>query len=148
MLPLEPGDDIWRYQWEGRVQNAGFNPYVLAPNDAQLAAVRAQFADWNQINHRDFSAIYPPGIELIFAGLSRFGASPLFYKLLFTAADLCAIAVLLRLIGGPRAPRRCRLVCLESARRLQFRRSGALRQFDDPADARWHLLFRAQQLCR
>ncbi|HEX5176846.1 MAG TPA: hypothetical protein VFV83_07455, partial [Chthoniobacteraceae bacterium] len=99
-LPLEPGDDIWRYQWEGKVQNAGFNPYVLPPNDEQLVAVRAQFADWSQINHRDFSAIYPPGTELIFAGLSRFGASPLFYKLLFAAADLCAVAVLLRLIGG------------------------------------------------
>ncbi len=100
-LPLEPGDDIWRYQWEGRVQNAGFNPYVFSPNDEQLAPVRAQFKDWNQINHRDFSAIYPPGSELIFAGLSRFAADPLFYKLLFAAADLGAVAVLLRLIGGP-----------------------------------------------
>src|SRR6266480_4847014 len=36
-LPLEPSDDLWRYQWEGKVQNAGFNPYVLAPNDEKLA---------------------------------------------------------------------------------------------------------------
>jgi alpha-1,6-mannosyltransferase len=99
-LPLEPSDDLCRYQWEGKVQNAGFNPYVLSPNDEQLAQVRAQFADWNQINHRDFSAIYPPGTELIFAGLSRIAASPLIYKLLFGTADLAAIAVLLRLIGG------------------------------------------------
>ena len=100
-LPLEPGDDLWRYQWEGKVQNAGFNPYVLAPNDEKLAPVRAQFADWSRINHRDFSAIYPPGTELLFAALSRFAAGPLAYKLLFAAADLAAIAVLLRLIGGP-----------------------------------------------
>jgi alpha-1,6-mannosyltransferase len=99
-LPLEPGDDLWRYQWEGKVQNAGFNPYVLAPNDEQLAPVRAQFPDWSQINHRDYSAIYPPGTELLFAALSRFTAGPLAYKLLFTATDLGAIAVLLRLIGG------------------------------------------------
>lgn len=102
-LPLEPGDDIWRYQWEGKVQNAGFNPYLLAPNDERLRSVREQFPDWNQINHRDFSAIYPPGIELIFAALSRFGTGALGYKLLFAAADLGAIALLLRLIGG-RAP--------------------------------------------
>lgn len=100
VLPLEPGDDIWRYQWEGKVQNAGFNPYVLAPNDDRLAPVREQFPDWNQINHRDFSAIYPPGTELIFAGLSRVGTGPLGYKLLFAAADVGAIALLLRLIGG------------------------------------------------
>src|SRR5687768_969450 len=30
-LPLEPGDDFWRYQWEGKIQQAGFNPYVHAP---------------------------------------------------------------------------------------------------------------------
>ncbi len=100
VLPLEPGDDLWRYQWEGKVQNAGFNPYVLAPNDEQLAPVRAQFSDWSRINHRDFSAIYPPGTELLFAAFSRFAAGPLAYKLLFAAADLAAIAVLLRLIGG------------------------------------------------
>ena len=99
-LPLEPGDDLWRYQWEGKVQNAGFNPYVLAPNDEQLTPLRAQFSAWSQINHRDYSAIYPPGMELIFAGLSRLSASAIVYKLLFAAADLAAIALLLLLIGG------------------------------------------------
>ncbi len=100
VLPLEPGDDLWRYQWEGKVQNAGFNPYVLAPNDEQLAPLRAQSSAWSQINHREYSAIYPPGMELIFAGLSRLSAGAIVYKLLFAAADLAAIAVLLRLIGG------------------------------------------------
>ncbi len=99
-LPLEPGDDIWRYQWEGKVQNAGFNPYVLAPNDEQLGPLRAEFPDWNRINHRDYSAIYPPGAELIFAALSRFSAIALVYKLLFALADLAALGILLRLIGG------------------------------------------------
>jgi hypothetical protein len=99
-LPLEPGDDLWRYQWEGKIQNAGFNPYLLAPNDERLEAVRAEFHDWSRINHKDFSAIYPPGIELIFAGLSRFSAGPLLYKLFFAAADLGVIVVLLQLIGG------------------------------------------------
>src|SRR6478609_1892613 len=36
VLPLAPGDDFWRYQWEGKIQEAGFNPYVLAPDDPQL----------------------------------------------------------------------------------------------------------------
>ncbi len=101
VLPLEPGDDIWRYQWEGEVQNAGFNPYLLAPNDDRLLAVRKEFPAWSQINHRDYSAIYPPGMELIFAALNRFAAGAIAYKLLFAAADLGVIAILLRLIGGP-----------------------------------------------
>jgi alpha-1,6-mannosyltransferase len=99
-LPLEPGDDFWRYQWEGKIQQAGFNPYVSAPDDPQLEQVRAQFPNWHKINHRDFRAIYPPGAELVFAGLSRVSDSPFLYKLLFAAADVGIIALLLRLFGG------------------------------------------------
>lgn len=97
-LPLEPGDDFWRYQWEGKIQQAGFNPYVNAPDDPQLEQVRAKFPAWHKINHRDFRAIYPPGAELIFAGLSRISDSALLYKLFFAAADMAAIALLLRLL--------------------------------------------------
>jgi alpha-1,6-mannosyltransferase len=100
VLPLEPSDDFWRYEWEGKIQNAGFNPYLLAPNDPQLAAVRDQFPDWNRINHRQFSAIYPPGTEVIFATLSKLSAPGIAYKLLFAAFDLAAAAFLVRLIGG------------------------------------------------
>jgi alpha-1,6-mannosyltransferase len=99
-LPLAPGDDLWRYQWEGKIQRAGFNPYVYAPDDPKLEPVRAEFPEWQRINHREFRAIYPPGAELLFAGLSGVSDRPLLYKLLFAAADLGAIAVLLRLIGG------------------------------------------------
>ncbi|MEY2577790.1 MAG: alpha,6-mannosyltransferase [Verrucomicrobiota bacterium] len=98
-LPLAPGDDFWRYQWEGKIQQAGFNPYVNAPDDPQLEPVRVEFPEWHKINHRDFRAIYPPGAELLFAGLSRISDSPLLYKLLFAAADIATIAVLLRLFS-------------------------------------------------
>ena len=100
-LPLEVGDDFWRYQWEGKIQQAGFNPYVTAPDDPQLETVRAAFPAWHKINHRDFRAIYPPGAELVFAGLSRISDRPLLYKLVFAAADLAAIAFLLRLLRPP-----------------------------------------------
>lgn len=99
-LPLTPGDDFWRYQWEGKIQQAGFNPYVNAPDDPQLERVRAGFPAWHKINHRDFRAIYPPGAELVLAGLGCVSDGPLFYKLLFTGADIATIAVLLRLLGG------------------------------------------------
>ncbi len=99
-LPLLPGDDLWRYQWEGKIQHAGFNPYLQAPDDPQLDQVREDFPAWYKINHRDFSAIYPPGAELLFNGLTRLSENPLLYKLLFVAADLATAALLLRLIGG------------------------------------------------
>jgi alpha-1,6-mannosyltransferase len=105
-LPLAPGDDFWRYQWEGKIQQAGFNPYVNAPDDPQLERGRAEFPEWHKINHRDFRAIYPPGAELLFAGLSRISDSPLLYKLLFAGADIATIAVLLHLFRGAHATSR------------------------------------------
>ncbi len=102
VLPVEPTDDLYRYQWEGLIQNAGYDPYLLPPNDETLGEVRARFPNWNQINHRDYTASYPPGTELLFAVLSRLRATAFGYKLLFAAADLGLIALLLRLIDGPR----------------------------------------------
>lgn len=99
-LPMEPSDDFWRYQWEGRIQAAGFNPYLQAPNDPQLASLRDEFPEWGKINHRDFSAIYPPGTELLFRALSSISTSALLYKLVFAAADLGTVALLLQLVGG------------------------------------------------
>jgi hypothetical protein len=101
VLPLEPGDDFWRYQWEGKIQRAGFNPYVQAPDDPQLEPVRGEFPQWHRINHREFRAIYPPGAELLFAGLSGISDRPLVYKVLFASADLGTIALLLLLFPGP-----------------------------------------------
>ena len=69
-LPLAPSDDFWRYQWEGKIQGAGFNPYIQAPDDPELSVLREDFPAWSKINHPDFSAIYPPGIELTFRALS------------------------------------------------------------------------------
>jgi len=102
-LPLAPSDDLWRYQWEGKIQRAGFNPYLVAPDDPQLEQARQQFPDWEKINHRDFRAIYPPGAELLFRLCSGISDRPLFYKLLFAIADLATIVVLLRLMRRPTA---------------------------------------------
>ena len=99
-LPLAPGDDLWRYQWEGKIQRAGFNPYVNAPDDPALEGVRQEFPNWQKINHRDFRAIYPPGAELLFRALSGVSDAPPFYKLLFAGADIATIGVLLLLLGG------------------------------------------------
>lgn len=97
-LPLEPSDDFWRYQWEGKIQQAGFNPYVSAPDDPALEPLREEFSAWHKINHRHFRTIYPPGAELLFRVLSGISESPLFYKLLFAAADLATAGVLLLLM--------------------------------------------------
>jgi alpha-1,6-mannosyltransferase len=99
-LPLTPGDDLWRYEWEGKIQQAGFNPYVVAPDDPKLDDLRHGFPASSKINHPEFPAIYPPGAEMLFRFFSAISDRLLFYKLLFAVADLATAFLLLRLIGG------------------------------------------------
>jgi alpha-1,6-mannosyltransferase len=99
-LPLAPSDDLFRYQWEGKVQNAGFNPYLIAPADPQLDQLRHDFPQAAKINHPELRAVDPPGAELLFKALGAITDRPLFYKIIFAIADLAVAALLLRLIGG------------------------------------------------
>src|SRR5256885_3177543 len=99
-LPLAPSDDLFRYQWEGKIQRAGFNPYLIAPADSQLDQLRHDFPQAAKINHPELRATDPPGAELVFRTLSAITDQPLFYKIIFAIADLAVAALLLRLIGG------------------------------------------------
>ena len=105
LLPMEPGDDLWRYLWEGRIQRSGFNPYRDGPDSAKLVALRD--VDWWKINHPESAAIYPPATELVFAALARVVpatpqsvASVYFFKTVFLLADLATVALLLLLVRG------------------------------------------------
>ena len=103
---MTPGDDLWRYLWEGHIQLHGHNPYLLSPNAPELSALRLPW--WNTINHKDFAAIYPPGIEWVFRELAALATRlaisaehwPLLFKALFALADLGTIWLLLKLNTG------------------------------------------------
>jgi glycosyltransferase involved in cell wall biosynthesis len=86
VLPMYPGDDIWRYLWEGYLQNLGFSPYDFAPNAQALIPYRTEW--WSQINHPGVSAIYPPLAQLGFRGLASISPSVYLFKSSFAIADL------------------------------------------------------------
>jgi rSAM/selenodomain-associated transferase 2 len=94
------GSDVFRYVWEGYIQNHGFNPYMRAPNDPALSAlVRGDLnLIWPHINHREFAAVYPPLTLLIFRGLAWLEPSPVFFKLVMMLFDLGVIMVLAQII--------------------------------------------------
>lgn len=94
LLPMYPGDDVWRYLWEGRIQTLGFSPYHFPPNATELIPYRTVW--WSQINHLDTSAIYPPITQLGFKALAAISASVLLFKLAFIAADLITCWLLSR----------------------------------------------------
>ncbi|MDY6940752.1 MAG: hypothetical protein SWY16_24225 [Cyanobacteriota bacterium] len=97
LLPMYPGDDVWRYLWEGYIQNLGFSPYHLAPNAAELVPLRTPW--WELMNHPDVSAIYPPLTQWGFRGLAAIAPSVLVFKLGFVLADLAVCWLLARRFG-------------------------------------------------
>lgn len=97
LLPMYPGDDVWRYLWEGYIQTQGFSPYDLAPNVVELIPYRTSW--WELINHLDVSAIYPPIAQLGFFALAAIAPSVLLFKLAFVAADLLVCWLLVRQFG-------------------------------------------------
>ena len=86
LLAMYPGDDIWRYIWEGYIQNRGFSPYDFAPNAPELIPYRFQWG--SQINHQSVSAIYPPLTQLGFRALAAMSPSVILFKSSFAIADL------------------------------------------------------------
>jgi hypothetical protein len=103
LLPLEPtlSDDLYRYLWDARVQQAGFNPYALRPAAPELAHLRD--ATWPRIPGRDIPTIYPPLAQLLFRATYALLPQPALFKLPFLLADLFLLGALagwIRRTGG------------------------------------------------
>ncbi len=63
-------DDLYRYVWDGRVQAAGINPYLYAPDAEALAPLR-DGAIWPRVNHKAQPTPYPPLSQVYFALVYR-----------------------------------------------------------------------------
>jgi alpha-1,6-mannosyltransferase len=101
LLRAHPGDEVWRFLWEGYIQTFGFNPYTLAPNAAELVPYRTEW--WSQIAHPNLLTIDPPLAQLAFRLLAAIAPSVLLFKLAFTLADLALCGLLCRRFGPLRA---------------------------------------------
>jgi hypothetical protein len=119
-LPPSWSDDALRYLWDGRVIASGANPYRLAPESAELAALRDEL--WRRLPHREVPTVYPP-LALGAFSIAAHAPKPLLaWKVVATAADL-AVCALLWLLARRRGlpPARaawwalCPLVMLETA---------------------------------
>jgi alpha-1,6-mannosyltransferase len=92
VLTVEPSDDAYRYVWEGKVQRAGYNPFVFAPDHPRLAELRDE--EWHHINHPDYSAIYPPLAQVEFLAVALIRPSIYAVKIVHVLWD-CLVVVLL-----------------------------------------------------
>ncbi|MBD3314143.1 MAG: DUF2029 domain-containing protein [Chitinivibrionales bacterium] len=85
-------DDIYRYVWEGVVQNRGYNPYDTPPNHPAF--------DRETLNKRvafpDIPAIYPPLSQLLFRAVSAISVSLPAMKAAFLACLAGLLVVMAR----------------------------------------------------
>ena len=94
-------DDIFRYVWDGRVQHAGINPYVYAPEAQELAFLRdGHEQNFAGINNKDIPTIYPPFMQMAFFAATAVSTSVSWMKLFFVLADLALLFVLMQLLGA------------------------------------------------
>jgi hypothetical protein len=93
-LPQAPSNEVWRFQADGVIQRAGFNPYQVAPNDPRVAGNIPELA---RVPRNDEPTAFAPGAEVLFRAIPATN-NALLYKTIFGAADLLAIALLLRLL--------------------------------------------------
>jgi len=106
LLPTVPSlsTDLYRYVWDGRLAAAGVSPYRYPPNAPEVAGFRDETV-YPRLNHAEWHTIYPPGAQLLFAGMARLAPeSPLALKGLVVFFDVATIGLLvgwLRSLGRP-----------------------------------------------
>ncbi len=58
-------NDIYRYYWDGKTTNNGFNPYAYSPDADALRPLRD--ANWEEVMNKDVHTMYPPLAQVAFA---------------------------------------------------------------------------------
>jgi len=97
-LPLSLSSDVYRYQWEGRVQRAGINPYTAYPAAPSLSSF--QDPEHPLQVGRTTPTLYPPLSERSFSWVETVSG----YKRLYTGLDLASVVVLLMLLAIRKLP--------------------------------------------
>jgi alpha-1,6-mannosyltransferase len=95
-MPPGPDDDIHRYVWDGRVQQHGYNPYLIVPNDPAFNWLHT--AATRTLNHPDVPTPYPAGAELFFRAIAAIHESTFALKVAFVLCDFAIVLLLLDLL--------------------------------------------------
>lgn len=95
---LTPSDDVYRYQWDGRVQRAHLNPYLVSPISPGLAWL--QNPAYPQPPGHETPTVYPPLSELTYRLIETVSG----YKRVSTTLDLASAGLLMILLGVMKQP--------------------------------------------
>ena len=101
LVPSAPSvlsKDMYRYIWDGRVQQHGFNPYRHPPGAEALKSIRDDRIFPN-INRKDYLTLYPAGAQVFFRIFHALvGDSVTGFKAIMVLFDTLTVLVLLALL--------------------------------------------------
>ena len=107
LLPLfsQPhSTDIYRYVWDGRVQNAGINPYLYFPEHPAVEHLRDPFV-YEGINRKEYlRTMYPPGAQVVFAAAANLSDTLTMMKVVMIGFQALAIWAVLALLAARGLP--------------------------------------------
>ena len=105
-LLLQPptlSTDIYRYVWDGRIQNLGYDPYTIVPGNSEFR--RLHTPETLLMNHPNVPTPYPAAAELFFRAVMMVDESARALKSAFFVCDIAIVAVLLDwLVACNRSP--------------------------------------------
>jgi len=101
LVPTDPivlSKDMYRYIWDGRVQQHGINPYLYPPSSEELKPLRDDKI-YPNINRKNYPTIYPAGAQLFFRVFHILtGDSIIGFKALMVFSDVMTLLMLLALL--------------------------------------------------
>jgi alpha-1,6-mannosyltransferase len=105
LIPMDPvvlSKDVYRFIWDGRVQQHGINPYRYPPADEALKTLRDEQI-YPNINRKAYPTVYPAGAQIFFRmAYALVGDSVHGFKglmVFFDILTLLALTALLRAYG-------------------------------------------------
>ena len=98
-------DDVNRYAWEGRIQLHGGNPYAWRDRPESERWVWLRDAVWQGVNHKDYTAVYPPLWQMAARAVVFVHDGVTAMKVFVVACELAATLVLARLLLRRGLPR-------------------------------------------
>jgi len=97
-------NDINRYVWEGRVQVHGGNPYRWSDRPESPRWLPLRDAVYDGLNHKDYTAVYPPLFVLATRGVVAAHDSFAAMKAFLVACELATLGVLALVLRRRRLP--------------------------------------------
>lgn len=112
LVPAAPllSDDVYRYVWEGRVQLHGGNPYAWRDRPEAERWMPLRDDVWQGVNHKGYTAIYPPLWQLAARGVVALHDSSAAMKLFLVLCEAGCWLVLARVLARRGQPRESLLV--------------------------------------